>query len=152
MALEDSDIRVELTSDRMEASITLLNAEREHSADALIAALAAAGVSYGVDKEKLKELVARPVFNVPFVVAHGRPAIDGKNEAVEFKFPTGEVKTIQETASGSLDFRSISNFYNVRGGDLLAVKTLATDGESGFTVTGEELKARPGKAASIKVG
>jgi len=152
MVLDDSDVRVELTSDRMEASITLLNAKREYSADALTAFLASAGVSTGVDKEKLKEIAARPVFNLPFVVAHGKPAVDGKNEIVEFKFPTGEVKTIQETTSGSLDFRSISNFYNFRAGDLLALKTPATEGQSGFTVTGEELMARPGKATGIRVG
>jgi len=146
------EIKVEITSDRMEASITLLNQGSEVTADALAAALAESKVIFGIDQEKLKAIAEKPVYNVPYVVARGKPAVDGKNEAIEFKFPTGETKTIQETAAGSLDFRSISNFYNVRAGDLLAIKVPATDGQNGSMVTGEELKARDGKTAGIRVG
>jgi uncharacterized protein (DUF342 family) len=152
MGLGADDIKIDLTSDRMEASIELLNAESEFTFEDLISALSAKGITFGIDNDKLKKIAAEPQFNVPLVIACGQKAVDGKNEEIEYKFTTGDQPVIKETDSGTLDFRSISNFVNIKAGEMLAVKTPATDGESGSTVTGDELKARDGKKINLRVG
>ncbi|MBN2081791.1 DUF342 domain-containing protein [bacterium] len=154
MGFEPGDVKVEVSADKMQASITLLN-ERvrdQITEDSIRSALIDKQVIAGIDEERIKQLAANPVFNVPQVVAQGQRAVDGKNETVEYKFPVSTEKSIEETATGSLDFRSISNFVSMRANELLAVKQPPTLGTSGYTVLGDELKARDGRTINLRVG
>jgi hypothetical protein len=58
----------------------------------------------------------------------------------------------EELMDGRVDFYNLHFIHNVQPGDVLAVKSQATKGQPGFTVTGEELPAKPGKDIQIMAG
>ena len=154
MQVDPADIVVELSGDRMEASLTLTH-EHERGAlgiQELQAALDQKGVTYGIDRAALKRIADNRLINLPFVVARGTKSEDGRNEEIEYKFATAGSAPVEQSEAGSIDFRSIRNFNNSRAGTVLAVKQPATEGKPGRTVTGEELAVRNGKAASFKIG
>lgn len=154
MGLDAEDIKIDIVDEGMQAVLTLLNEEAAEKVTLanLKQALAAAGVKGGIDEERLAAIAAEPAFHTPQVVAQGQRAQDGKDEAVTYHFPVGELQKVSETESGSLDYRNIENFNNFPAGEVLAEKTAATPGINGFNVRGDELKARDGKSATLRVG
>ena len=154
MSLAAEDYRVDITSDHMEASLVLLNenVRSQISAEALRSVLQQKGVTHGIDEARLVQLSAQPAFNKPVIIARGKTHLDGESETIQYKFEVTKEKIEEDEKTGSIDFRNIKNFTNFRAGDVLAVKTPATRGESGFTVMGEELKARDGKTVNLRLG
>jgi len=162
MGLEPDEYKVNIASDKMEATITLLSEEGKEQSeeaeekiitvDALREALTANKVTTGFDEEQLASLAEKPDFNQPYIVAHGTPSKDGAHGSIDYKFPTEEVLNLEEDETGTIDFRSIGNFNNTRKGDLLAEQVAPTMGEPGVNVIGDELKARDGKVASLRIG
>jgi len=154
MTIAAEDYRIDITSDHMEASLTLLNdsIRGQITVDALKEILMLKGVTHGIDETRLGQTAAQPVFQRPVVIAKGKPNKDGVSEVIQYKFEVGKDEITEEEESGSIDFRNIKNFTNFRAGDVLAVKSAATPGESGHTVMGEELKARDGKTVNLRIG
>lgn len=154
MTLAAEDYKVDITSDRMEASITLLNEQvrDQIEVESLREALALKGVTQGIDEGRMAAIGQQPVFNKPYLIARGRVHKDGAGETITYKFEVGDESKSEETDSGSIDFRNIKNFTNFKAGQVLAVKTPATPGVPGFSVMGEELKARDGKTINLRIG
>lgn len=174
MGLEPDEYKVNIASDKMEATITLLSKEGGEqpeeaekteeteeaekaeekiiTVDDLRGALTANKVTTGIDEEQLASLAEKPDFNQPYIVAHGATSKDGDHGSVDYKFPTEDTLDLEEDESGSIDFRNIGNFNNTRKGELLATQVAPTNGEPGVNVIGDELKARDGKAVALRVG
>lgn len=153
MANLEEAIKIELTSDKMEASITLVDESfrDQISPEAIKKALEAKGVVKGIKEDVVQKLGSAPVFKMPQTIAQGQRPKEGKDEEIIYKFPVDASK-LEETETGSVDFKNIKNFTNFRAGTVLAEKKPAKPGEPGFTVTGDELKARDGKIKNWKVG
>ncbi len=154
MALDASAYLVEVSGDKMQASLKLLVdlPAAALTADDLVAALAGKGVSHGIDSSMLQRIAKNPVKGVSYTVAKGHASEDGQPEAVEYRFDTGGPVLPDDEDAGSVDFRSIKNFNNTRTGAVIAVKRPATDGNPGFDVLGNEYKPREGKKATLRVG
>ncbi|MCH7471516.1 DUF342 domain-containing protein [bacterium] len=154
MALNSDDCKIEVSADKMEARATLFSGDAAGALtyEALLAVLNEANVRGGIDHAALRLLAEKPIFNSPQLVARGTPAQNGKDEEVIYKFPiTSELKPA-ESESGSVDFRNVENFNNIRAGDVLAEKEPATGGSAGVNVLGVELLARKGKERPLRVG
>jgi uncharacterized protein len=153
MALDASAYLVEVSGDKMQATLSLLVdlPAAALSADDLMAALASKGVTHGIDAGMLQRVIRNPAKNIPFTVAKGQASVDGQPEAIEFRFDTGG-QSLPDDEAGSVDFRSIKNFNNTRAGVIVAIKKPATEGNSGFDVLGNEYKPREGKKATLRVG
>jgi uncharacterized protein len=154
MALDPSSYLVEVSSDKMEASIKLLTdaAKVSLSAEKLREALAAKGVTHGINDSALQKLASSPQLNLDFVVAKGRPPEESRSEEIEYKFDASGEALPEGDEAGSVDFRSIKNFNNTRAGSLVAIKHPAIEGSPGYDVLGNEFKPREGKRLTLRTG
>ena len=57
-----------------------------------------------------------------------------------------------ELEDGTVDYKEIATINNVRKGELIAERVLATAGINGKAVTGEVLFAKAGKEDRFKIG
>jgi len=154
MALDPSSYLVEISGDKMEASIKLLTdaALSGLSAQTLREALALKGVTHGIIDSALEKLANSPQLNLGFTIAKGRPPEESRSEQIEYKFDASGQALPEGDESGSIDFRSIKNFNNTRAGSLIAIKLPAVDGSAGYDVLGNEFKPREGKRVTLRTG
>ncbi|MCU1487292.1 MAG: hypothetical protein JWN67_4038 [Actinomycetia bacterium] len=111
------------------------------------AALAAAGVTYGIDEAAIDALALDKQGVHP--VAAGVEPIDGEDGDVHFVVEsTHEIKPAPRE-DGGVDMYAAATIPKIRAGELLADVIPETPGESGWTVRGEELLARKGRAAKL---
>jgi uncharacterized protein (DUF342 family) len=116
------------------------------------AALAAAGVTAGIDEEAVARALNEVVIGRPCIVACGRPAIDGTAATVEYAFAVDGQLQPTLRADGRADFHDLNAVQNVRAGQILATKTPATAGQDGFNVRGQRLPARAGRDHTLSFG
>jgi len=152
----DEDIVIEISDDEMKVSASLLPPEGGGEAITLMAAkkkLADAGVTYGVDEIALIGLVETKTYNLPRVVAEGAPAEDGEDGKLIFHFSTDDrTGRPREIGGGRVDYRSLDLYVPVLEGQLLVSRELATQGQSGISVKGKEIKQKSGKDAVFPRG
>ena len=166
MGLMPSDYKLDVSDDRMTASLTLLNPELAESlkiAD-LRAVLSQAGIARGIIDEHLNAFLVSPLFGEPIVVARGKaPPVKILSE-VSYSFDTcgaeptkdGEPCKVDLTAAdndnGRIDLKNVRSFQNVSAGDVLVRPTVITPEMCGEDVFGNQIKPEFRKASSPKPG
>src|SRR5437879_3915081 len=111
------------------------------------AALAAQGVTHGVDEERLEALVYSE--NGVHLVARGIEPVDGEDGDIFYEVEaTHEIKPAPRE-DGGVDLYAAATIPKVTAGELLATVIPETPGESGWTVRGEELLARKGRPPKL---
>lgn len=152
-------VSVEISKDRLTAYLLVHPPEPGgralSSADAL-QALAAAGVSFGVDSAAVTAAVAeaaRAGQSVRRIVARGRPPEPGADARIEHHAALlragGQPRQRQD---GSVDYFDLGLVQNIEVGTVLAKKIPATKGRPGLTVTGTEVPPRPGRDLPLLAG
>ncbi len=139
-------IQVSVTEDHMEAWVQVYEGFAPSGEDHR-EALAAAGIVCGIDESALAAAEASPPIYEPVRLAAGQAAVDGTNAEVEFLFATLKSPFVvpdDPDAPIAIDFKESKVLQHVGAGDVLARKTPATPGSSGFTVFGATLPARSG--------
>jgi Predicted polymerase, most proteins contain PALM domain, HD hydrolase domain and Zn-ribbon domain len=145
----NEEARVLISSDEMSAGILLLPPEeggRQVTMEDLQAVLKGRHVSFGVQEEKLKQLLEERPYGKCVEIACGQPVKNGEDGTLTFHFDrehNGAPRTDEVT--GKVDFWQLDLFEQVHADDLLVSRTLATAGEAGMTVTGKVLTPRFGK-------
>lgn len=153
-AQNDYNIIVSIANDYYKAFITV----EVHSAsvvvtmDSLLTALKAKNIVYGYDKDALEAIVSDPYHAVNIPVAIGTPHINGVDGEITYLFDTEMKLHPTINPDGSVDFKQMNFLHLAYKGDILANRTLPTQGEDGMTVTGKIIKAKPGKPKNFKVG
>ncbi len=153
--IEDAVVNVEISKNKMEAYLTVYPARggKPATRQDVENALKEKNVVYGVIDEIIDKAVSLQQISEPLVVARGCPPVDGENARIDFKFKKDEIAgKPTELLDGRVDFYNLNLIQNVEPGDILAVKIPATPGTPGYTVTGEEIPAKPGKDIQIGIG
>lgn len=109
------------------------------------------GIKY-YDLDKLKALVAKPVYDEDVEVAAGVPAVHGEDGKYEFLVRTTSNGKPKENEDGRVDYYDLGLIQNVSAGEVLCVLTPPTEGTPGYTVKGETVKPKPGKPAPVVPG
>jgi len=152
----DASLYVEIDSDEMKASIVVSAPAiggAEVSAERITRMLDAQRIVVGINKEYIDAFVDNPVYGVPYVVAEGKPAVDGKDAYIAYSFETDTSKLhIKESESGQVDFKELNLIQNVTAGQELAKKIPAERGQGGKTLLGRYLEAKNGKDINIPLG
>lgn len=145
-------IEVILSKDLLEAAIILHLVQEEIDAhdhksmvSDILKTLEEKGVTEGILPEVLKEELP---FNEPVVIARGVEPINGAGAQV--KYIELSVKKPQITESNSANFYEMNLIDEVKKGDWLGEKIMATDGTPGRTVTGEILPSKRGNELLFK--
>lgn len=125
----------------------------ELSRDMIYQALAAQGISFGLDTT-LVDRVAHDrdrYFNL-YLVAKGTPAFDGRNGNIVDNFPRVLQRKLEVDEFGQVDYTALNLICNVEEGQEICRLIRPTEGEPGRTVTGQEIPAKNGKDVPLPKG
>lgn len=150
-------VNVTVSDDKLKAFVSVIppmDTDKELKADDVKAALAEAGVTYGIDEEAITEIFTYGSYSVDVLVARGKAPTDGVSARIEYKFDTtGETqKQAQVDDQGNVDFRQLNIVSSVEAGAILAEKIPSVQGEPGMTVLGKELPPVQGRDVKLPVG
>lgn len=147
---EDPDLVIIVTPDELEARLILYpNEEIEHEVSDIKRELERAGVTFGIDHNRISELIDQVnLTKIPIlgeVIAKGIPAIPGKDAEVVYEFFAEQQQLlIIEDEYGRVDYRDIYQLDSVREGDLLATIIPVEPPVEGTSVLGRELTGKLG--------
>ena len=110
-------------------------------------ALEAGGITYGVDEEAVATIPLDRTGS--HVVARGTEPVDGTDGEVLFTVPVTTKVVPVARDDGGVDLRAEAEIPSIAKGAVLGHIVPAKKGRPGFTVRGEELLARPGRALSL---
>lgn len=151
---ENVVIEVEISKDEMSAyvEITPNKDGKKLSLDYVINELTAKNVSYGIDKNKIKEVVDKSIYYTPIEVAKGTAPVNGENGLVKYHFVAKKDLKPRVSQDGRADFHNLDLIINVKKGQLLAEIIPRTKGVPGTTVTNKMLPAKDGREAHVVKG
>lgn len=148
------DIAVKISDDYYKAllSIEFLKPDAVVKPDEIIKILKDKNVVYGL-KFNIIEAICKnqkSVFNE--VVAEGIPHENGIDASIEFIYGKDHKVKPQILEDGRVDFKNLGYVEIIKEDEVLAVKTPATKGKSGTTVTGKVIRGKDGKDVVFKIG
>lgn len=145
---------VRISYNELEAYILLpmVSAEESYSVAEVMEALTKSNVRYGVDQDKILEIIKDRIFGREVLVATGTPVVDGKDAFFKYKFNTDFNKKPTVREDGSVDYWSIHAVEIVEEGQVIAIYNEPVDGENGMTVTGKVKVAKRGRPLPPLVG
>lgn len=140
---------VEITNDEMKAYLII---NQEVDIREIDRELRRNDVFHGVNHELINYLLEKKEFGKPILIAQGTPPILGEDAKLEYKFNINKEIHLKEKEDGKVDFKELGLINVVNAGQILVVKTPATPGISGMTVTGKEIYAKDGVDIPLPVG
>lgn len=137
----DADISVEITKDKLKALLSYspaLGGKKAILSD-LYNCLEENDVVYGIDRNKLKQILKRGQKVESVLVAEGDSPQPGKDTELIYHFEKKNKSIGTKREDGSIDFFDLGLITNVQPGDVLVTKKDPEPGLPGKAVTGEEL-------------
>ncbi|HAT06639.1 MAG TPA: DUF342 domain-containing protein [Aeromonas salmonicida] len=130
-----------LTTEQLEQAIQTSEVSQGVQTSLITAAILAA-----------KEAAPGTVLKLP--VALGKAVVNGKDSRLErlVETPAERILKPQERDDGRVDMRDLGTIVTVKAGAQLMRRHPATQGEPGFTVTGQDLPAKNGKDSPMSAG
>jgi uncharacterized protein (DUF342 family) len=164
MGLKPGDYKLEVSDDRMIATLILLNRDLpdKPSVDDLREVLRTHGIVSGISGEQLTAMQASPAYGESFVVARGRtPPLKVISE-VTYGFDPGPMVSQSDLSNprpasheqdcGPVDLKNVRVFQNVQAGDELVRRTVITPAMCGEDVFGNPIEPEFSKATRPKPG
>lgn len=153
----DSRAHLEKSADDMKAFVTVtapILTGRVLEADEILQLLEESGIVFGIKHDNIKRIVEEEVYGVPILVAEGKEPINGKDATIEYKFKTdNSLEYDVDEKTGKVDYNKPKEVIsNVVAGQVLAIKTPPTRGQSGRTITNEVIDATDGEDVELLCG
>jgi len=152
----DERLTIAVSGDELKVEATLIAPENDGVLLELSAArqqLCDAGVTHGIDEDAFAAFINAKDYNQPCLIAQATLPADGEDGKLLFNFSRDErTGCPKEIGCGRVDYRALDLYVPVTEGQLLVTKVAATEGLSGTSVTGKELKAKPGKEILLPKG
>lgn len=152
---DKSCIKVTVGHDRMYAKVTLRHPEDGYDSptyEDIMEVLAQNEVKKGIKFDYVRRLAEHPVYNTPFRIADGRPAVHGQDASLDLKFSPTNAGLPVEDEHGCVDYHELSLTQNVKQDDLLCVIVPPVRGMDGYDVTGMILPAKQGNVIQNILG
>lgn len=131
--------------EEMCAYLELAETEEDITMDGILQLLAECGVKMGIRKDFIQNAIDLKQYYKKVLVAEGKKAVDGEDGEYEFFFRTKMPKIPKLMNDGSVDYKNVDFFEQVKEGQKIAYYKRATGGEFGYTVTGVLQKPQKGK-------
>ncbi|MFW5695102.1 MAG: DUF342 domain-containing protein [Alkalispirochaeta sp.] len=139
-----SRISVAVAEDAMSATVTVSAPSRgaaPPSVDDVMVELSAEGVTFGVDRAAITQLLQDSRYAEEVIVARGREPVYGRSRRVDYRFKTTRGKPYLEMPFGRINLKELRFIDNRKAGDLLAVLLPPVAAQDGSTVTGVSIPA-----------
>ncbi|OCT13791.1 polymerase [Paenibacillus pectinilyticus] len=112
-------------------------------------------IIHGLNQVELAAISANPKAYIlkKTLIATGTKPVEGQNGYIKltFDFDDNDKKPL-ELEDGRVNYKEVVSIHNVRKGQLIGQRFLATEGIPGRAVTGETLFTKAGKEARFKLG
>ncbi len=147
-------INVKLSSDYYHAFLTIEADEFNFTLtkDEIIKALADKKVTFGLNPNAIEFIVNNPDKAENLEVATGIVHEHGIDSKIVYEIELEQGLKPAEKEDGTVDFKQTNFVQIVKKGQVLAYKTVATEGKTGTTVTGMNIRAKDGKLGNFKFG
>lgn len=138
---------VRVSYDEMEAYMFLPEPRlgEEYAMGLLNQELEQKGITTGVMKERLEDMIASRIYNTEIMIAKGSAAVDGVDGYYDYNFNAQLDHKPKVLPDGSVDYWSVHSIEGVVEGQVIAVYHPAVDGKDGVTVKGKPLVAKHGR-------
>ena len=142
---------VEMPRDKMKATIRYDTREgaRLPTKEMVMAALADAGVVYGINEDSIDNGIRSLT---PFVAAEGLMPIPGENAYIDRKFNLGTQGKPIIDEYGKADYKDLNLFVLVKENQTLAIRIPQTKGTPGKNILGEPVPAQNGRPIPMPEG
>jgi len=150
---EMSEISVE--PDKMKAYVRLYAPSEggtKLAANDIVSSLAARGVSSGLKKDVLEEIIDHPRFCEDILIAEAQYPGESIDGYVEYLFNTDRTVRPTQNEDGSVDFFHLNVVQSCGKGQEIARLHPAVTGENGLSLDGTIVKARVPKEAKFRYG
>nr|WP_243734875.1 FapA family protein [Paenibacillus turpanensis] len=153
----DEFVTLAIADDKLTAEMRVMRVDEKvaFSVEQVEQYLQSYGVVYGLRHEVLKKFAESPqgFSGQTIVVAEGQAPVKGEDGKIvsEFDWESEGVRP-QTNEDGTVDYKEVVKLKNVKKGELIAERILATAGQAGMLVTGEVAAAKDGREAYFKVG
>jgi len=147
------DIAVKISDDYYKAYLSIeFNSNVSVKSEEIIKLLKDKNIIFGLKYNIIDEICknSKTVFNE--LIAEGLPHENGLDAKIDFTVSKEHRAKPQLLEDGRVDFKNMGFVEAVKAGDVLAIKTPATKGKNGTTVTGKVIRAKDGKEAVFKIG
>ncbi len=109
-------------------------------------------VSFGIESHTLEKLIKEQVSVDDLLIAKGVRHKNGVDGEITYHFDTNLERKPEINEDGTVDFKNMNFLHTVEAGDVLATRTMPTEGANGTTVTGRSYPAKKGKVVNFKIG
>lgn len=130
---------VNVSYDDMEAYLSLPEqgaAALPYKVEQLEALLKENGVTMGIQKDKLQEMIEKKIYNRQVLVAKGQRREEGRDGYFEFNFRRNIDTHPQINADGNVDYWNLNLIEVVEEGQVIAIYHPAEQGREGYDVRG----------------
>ena len=111
-----------------------------------------AGIVFGVDYEVVRAVLSEKVYDKPVLFAQCKEPVHGIDGWIKYDFPLEFKMSPKELDDDKVDYKELQLVFAVNKGETIARKIPPTSGESGCTITGKTIAAKPGKDVSLSIG
>ncbi|MCK8058786.1 MULTISPECIES: DUF342 domain-containing protein [unclassified Fusibacter] len=148
------EIIVNVSNDYYQAFITIIvhDADTVIKMDELTEALKKKNITFGIDNNALDKIIQSPTLAENVLVAQGKPHVNGIDGEITYNFNMDMKAKPTMNADGSVDFKNMNFLQTCFKGDVLATRTMPTEGSLGMTVTEKNIRPKPGKIVNFKFG
>ena len=115
-------------------------------------ALKSKGVTTGIMADEVDKIFRESLFDQDIMVAQGTLPQPGRNGKIEFYFRTERDFSPKEDEDGRIDFHEVSFLENIQKGQKLCRRIPPTNGKSGRSLMGKEIKAPNGHDVKVPMG
>ena len=138
---------VRTSYDEMEAYLLLplIGADETYSIEEVMDVLSQRRITYGVDHDKIMEMINTRLFGKEIKIASGDACVNGVDAqyTYNFNFDLSRKPLVREDAT--VDYWSIHLVEVVEAGQVIAIYNEPQPGSDGMTVTGKPIKAKRGR-------
>lgn len=153
---KDGVVIIDISEDEMEAVCTLyppLGDGKPVTREQLQKILESKNVIYGIDEEKINEIIRSGKAVRSCIIAQGLPMQRGKDASIEYNSSITEDNLKPKVLdNGRVDYYDLGLIHNVDKGEVIARKIPAVAGSNGVTVTGKLIKPPPPKDIPLPRG
>ena len=133
---------IRVSDDRMEAWVFFAKESGAMTRNELLKFLKDNGVMRGYVSSVFTDAVKSPKFDREIMIASGRDADEGRDGYYEYFFEPEKYHVPRVLEDGSVDYASMNKLANAHAGDVVAMYHPAVQGQDGFNVCGDAIKAR----------
>ncbi len=152
---KDGKVICDISNDLMTATVRVIAPKKDGrfiDKKDIYDALTSKKIKYGVLDKKIDDCIKNKIFNAPFKVAEGLKPINGKDAYIDSKFDLKKELNFDDSEVDKIDFKKMDLITNVRSGNLLAEKKVATKGKHGKNLFNQVVQAKHGKDLVLEGG